>query len=78
MKLMVPLSVRSPAGVTGSVTAPVTSVAATTGSSLVPVMVTSICRLISRAAVVVDDVMVKLSTLVWSVGQILDSRSATV
>ena len=37
---MVPLSVRLPTGVTSSVTPPVTSVAATTGASLVPVMVT--------------------------------------
>jgi hypothetical protein len=37
---MVPLSIRLPTGVTSSVTAPVTSVTATTGTSLVPVIVT--------------------------------------
>ncbi len=40
VKVSEPLSVRLPAGVTSSVTAPVTSVADTTGSSLVPVIVT--------------------------------------
>ena len=38
---IVPLSVRFPAGVTCSVTALVTSAVATTGSSFVPVMVTT-------------------------------------
>ena len=40
VKERVPVSVRLPAGVMCSVTAPVTSAAETMGSSLVPVMVT--------------------------------------
>ena len=39
VKAIVPLSVRLPTGVTNSVTAPVTSVAATIGASLLPWMV---------------------------------------
>ena len=39
VKLIVPVSVNSPVAVTSSVTPPVTSAAATTGTSLVPVMV---------------------------------------
>ena len=39
VKERVPVSVRLPAGLMSSVTAPVTSVVATTGASLVPVMV---------------------------------------
>ena len=41
VNVRLPLSVRLPAGVPCSVTAPVTSVADTIGASLVPVMVTS-------------------------------------
>ena len=49
VKAMVPLSARLPAGVAPSVTAPVTSDTATTGASLVPVIVTSICRVVPSA-----------------------------
>ena len=44
VKVSVPVSVRLPLAVTSSVTAPVTSVAETTGASLVPVMVTETVR----------------------------------
>ena len=40
VKVRVPESVRLPVGVMSSVTAPVTSVVETTGTSLVPLMVT--------------------------------------
>ena len=44
LNAIVPLSVRLPAGVTSSVTPPLTSVAATTGSSFVPAMSTLTVR----------------------------------
>ena len=54
VKLIVPLSVRLPAGVTCSVTAPIRSCAVITGASLVPVMVTSICLVIRPPLPVVE------------------------
>ena len=77
MKVMVPLSVRLPAGVTCSVTAPMRSCAVITGASLVPVMVTSIC-LVIRPPCWSSSVMVKLSTLVWPSARYSTAESATV
>ena len=77
MKAMVPLSVRLPAGVTCSVTAPMRSCAVITGASLVPVMVTSIC-LVIRPPCWSSSVMVKLSTLVWPAARYSTAESATV
>ena len=76
VKVMVPLSVRLPAGVTCSVTAPMRSCAVITGASLVPVMVTSICG--DQAAVWSSSVMVKVSTLVWPAARYSTAVSATV
>ena len=54
VKVMMPLSVRLPAGVTCSVTAPIRSCAVITGASLVPVMVTSICLVMTPPLLVVE------------------------
>ena len=77
MKVIVPLSVRLPVGVTSSVTAPVTSAAATTGASSVPVMVT----LTVRSTVLPWpslSVMVKVSTLVWPAARYSTAAAATL
>ena len=76
MKVMVPLSVRLPAGVICSVTAPIRSCAVITGASLVPVMVTSIC-LVIMPPLLSSSVMVKLSTLVWPAARYSTAESAT-
>ena len=74
---MLPLSLRLPAGVTSSVTSPLTSVAATTGSSLVPVMSTLTVRETlppwpSRTS------KVKVSILCWPAARYSTSDAATL
>jgi len=73
---MVPLSDRLPAGVTCSVTAPVRSWAVITahhwcGDGDVDLLG-------DQAAIAVVEVMVKLSTLVWSLARYSTAESATV
>ena len=78
MNAIVPLSVRLPAGVTCSVTAPVTSVAATTADRLgagdgdVDLPADQPRRSASSS------VMVKVSTLVWPAARYSTAESATV
>ena len=74
---IVPLSLRLPTGVTSSSTAPVTSAAATIGPSLVPVIVTSICLVISPPCWS-SSVIVKLSTFFWPAARYSTAASATV
>ena len=70
---IVPLSVRLPAGVTSSVTAPVTSATATIGASLVPVMVTLTVR-VTLPPWPSSSVKVKVSTLVWPAARYSTAR----
>ena len=77
VKVIVPVSVRVPVGVTSSVTAPVTSVAATSGASSVPVMVTLTMR--STVAPLPSlSVMVKVSILVWPAARYSTAEAATL
>ena len=77
VKAMVPLSVRLPAGVTASSTVPVRSDVATTGSSLVPVMVTSMVRLM-MPPLQSSSLTVNCCTLVWSLARFSTAEAGTL